>query len=77
MLRREEAPPNKDGKGNPFSMHQLRFLFNGARLPGEGEGGLDKVTNYFKTGNKYSMYQNETTCKKNLNIRHYLDYDYN
>ena len=39
MLRIEAAPPNKDAKGNPFTMHQLRFLFNGARIPGEGSGG--------------------------------------
>ena len=50
MLRKEATPPNKDGKGAPFTMHQLRFLFNGARLPGEGPGGMDKVTNYFMTG---------------------------
>ena len=52
MLRKQAAPPNKDAKGNPFTMHQLRFLFNGARLPGEGPGGMDRVTNYFMTGKK-------------------------
>ena len=50
MLRKEAAPPNKDAKGNPFTMHQLRYLFNGARLPGEGPGEMDRVTNYFMTG---------------------------
>ena len=50
MLRREEIPQNKDAKGNPFSMHQLRYLFNGARIPGEGPEGMDKVNNYFQTG---------------------------
>ena len=49
-LRREKVPQNKDGKGKPFTMHQLRFLFNGARIPGAGPEGIDKVNNYFKTG---------------------------
>ena len=35
-------------------MHQMRFLFNGARIPGAGLGGIDEVKNYFKTGKRYS-----------------------
>ena len=50
MLREEKVPQNKDGKGNPFTMHQMRFLFNGARIPGAGTGGFDEINNYFKTG---------------------------
>ena len=31
-------------------MHQMKFLFNGVRLPGTDAGGIDEVHNYFKTG---------------------------
>ena len=31
-------------------MHQMKFLFNGVRLPGTGPGGIDEVHNYFTTG---------------------------
>ena len=31
-------------------MHQMKFLFNGVRLPGTGPGGIDEVHNYFDTG---------------------------
>ena len=31
-------------------MHQMKFLFNGVRLPGTGPGGIDEVHNYFNTG---------------------------
>ena len=30
----EEVSPEKDAKGNPFSMQQLRFLLNTCRVPG-------------------------------------------
>lgn len=33
----EEVSPEKDAKGKPFSMQQLRFLLNTCRVP-----GLDK-----------------------------------
>ena len=49
-LRNEKVPQNKDGKGRPFTMHQMKFLFNGVRLPGTGPGGIDEVHNYFNTG---------------------------
>ena len=48
MLRKENVPQNKDAKGRPFTMHQLRGLFNGVRIP--RKNGLDEVNNYFKTG---------------------------
>ena len=50
MLRKEKVPQNKDAKGKPFTMHQMRFLFNGVRIPGTGPGGIDEVVSYFKTG---------------------------
>ena len=66
MLRKEAAPPNKDAKGNPFTMHQLRFLFNGARLPGEGPGGMDKVTNYFMTSKFVIKITENRGCPTNV-----------
>jgi hypothetical protein len=47
LLRREQLPPNLDGRGNRFSMHQFRFLFNSARIP---RSGMDEIKADFKTG---------------------------
>ena len=33
-LTSEEVSPEKDAKGKPFSMQQLRFLLNTCRVPG-------------------------------------------
>ena len=63
MLRKEKVPQNRDAKGKPFTMHQMRFLFNGARIPGTGSGGIDEVASYFKT-------ENEGECPNHIVVLH-------
>jgi hypothetical protein len=46
-LRKGLISPFKDGQGNWFTMHQFRYFFNTARVPGLKE---DSILSHFKTG---------------------------
>lgn len=60
-LINEKVKSEADGKGVAFSMHQLKYLLNTSRVPGEGK---DEIKNHFKTGTNLVWH-----CRNSPNLR--------